>query len=147
MIAYVDSSILSRSYLIEEAGHERALTIIRDSEHSLITGSWTRIEVSGALVRSARRSGRNPLALLDALESDLSEIDGVVTVVDAEQAELECIALQLVRDSGIRAMDAWHLACARLALDELSEPGEEHGFATRDVEQAAVAREMGFAIL
>ncbi|HEU4849235.1 MAG TPA: hypothetical protein VFS93_02375 [Terrimesophilobacter sp.] len=44
-------------------------------------------------------------------------------------------------------MDAWHLACARLALDELSEPGEERGFATRNAEQAAVARDMGFAAL
>lgn len=41
-------------------------------------------------------------------------------------------------------MDAWHLACASLAAEELAEPGEERGFATRDTEQAAVARELGF---
>ena len=147
MIAYVDSSVLSRSYLSDEPGHERALAIVQDSDHSLITGSWTRIEVSGALVRSARRTGRDPHLLLQALDSDLSPVDGAVTLVDADQAEIERIALELVRHSGIRSMDAWHLACARLALDALGEPGEELGFATRDEEQAAIARELGFALL
>lgn len=146
-MAYLDSSILSRSYLTDEAGHEKARAIVQESEHNLITGSWTRIEVSGALVRSSRRTGRDPRELLAAFDSDLADIDGRVTVVDAEQAEIERIALELVRNFGIRSMDAWHLACARLALDELSEPGEGRGFATRDGEQAAVAREMGFVIL
>ncbi len=147
MIVYVESSILSRFYLTDELGHERASAVMRNSEYQFITGSWTRIEVSGALVRAARRGERSSQSLLDALDTDLSETEGIVSVIDAEQTEIELIALELVRSFGIRSMDAWHLACARLALDELREPGEECGFATRDEEQAAVAREMGFTIV
>jgi len=46
--------------------------------------------------------------------------------------------------SGTRAMDAWHLICADRAAEELAEPSEKRSFATRDTEQAAIARELGF---
>ena len=147
MIAYIESSALARAYLHAEPGHQEALALLGDPQLNLITGSWTRIEVSGALVRSTRRAGRIAEALLRALDSDLAPDTGTVTVIDAEQAALEGLSLTIVRSTGIRSMDAWHLACARLAFDELAEPGEELGFATRDAEQAAVAREMGFTIL
>lgn len=147
MIVYLDSSVVVRGYLADEVDHVEVRRLLEDPRHTTITGSWTRIEVTGALIRAAAAHRGDHQALLAAFEDDVSEVSGTLTVVDAEQAELERIALELVRGSGIRSMDAWHLACARLALDELSEPGEERGFATRDGEQASLAREMGFAIL
>jgi hypothetical protein len=39
------------------------------------------------------------------------------------------------------------IACASIAFDELAEPGEVRAFATRDAEQAAVARLLGFTVL
>lgn len=146
-MVYFDSSVIARALLVNEPGHAAALALVRDPAHTAITGSWTRIEVSGALVRSARATGRTADELLVALDADLADAGGSIGVVDAVQAEIENVALTLVRRYGLRAMDAWHLACANLAFEELAEPGEELGFATRDSEQAAVAREFGYTLV
>ena len=50
----------------------------------------------------------------------------------------------MVRARGLRAMDAWHLAVARLVLPDLLEPEETAAFATRDAAQADVARALGY---
>lgn len=147
MIVYLDSSVVVRGYLPDEVDHAEVRKLLESPSYTTITGSWTRIEVTGALVRAGTAYRGDRESLLAAFANDISELSGTLTVVDGEQAEIERIALELVRSTGIRSMDAWHLACARLALDELGEPGEERGFATRDEEQAAVAREMGFAIV
>jgi hypothetical protein len=61
--------------------------------------------------------------LLELLDSDLG-VDGLVTVVTAPQEEVETEALRIVRAHGMRAMDAWHLAVAKLTVPPLAEPGE-----------------------
>ncbi|MGH9103772.1 MAG: type II toxin-antitoxin system VapC family toxin [Acidimicrobiales bacterium] len=142
MIVYVDSSVLARAYLSDERGHAQATATLDDPELALITGTWTRVEVSGALVRAARAGRGDEEGLLALLDADLA-LDGAVTVVAAAQAEVEAQALQLVRAHGIRAMDAWHLATALLAAPSLVEPDEEVGFATRDEAQSRVAAAMG----
>jgi predicted nucleic acid-binding protein len=147
VIAYIDSSVLVRTYLRDEDGHEQAVALIEDPEVAAITGSWTRVEVSGALVRAARtgRRSRRPdeSRLLALLDGDLGK-DGLVVVVTAPQDQVEAEALRIVRTHGLRAMDAWHLATAKLALPRLAEPGERMGFASRDEGQRAVAEELGF---
>lgn len=139
--------MIIRGYLADESDHAEVRRLLDDQELTVITGSWTRIEVTGSLVRAADAHRGDRGGLLASFEHDIDAATGSITVVDAEQAELERIALELVRSTGIRSMDAWHLACARLAFDELAEPAEELGFATRDAGQAAVARELGFTIL
>jgi predicted nucleic acid-binding protein len=145
VIAYVDSSVLARTYLPDEPGHAAAVALVENQDIGLITGTWTRIEVSGALVRAARagRVANPPLALLDA---DLAP-GGPVTVITAPQQEIEEVARTLVRSHGIRAMGAWHLAVAAFALPELAAADEELGFATTDLDQAAVASKLGLAPL
>lgn len=142
MIAYVDSSVLARAYLAGETGHEEATALLEGLEIGLVTGSWTRIEVSGALIRAARAGRGDEAGLLGLLDGDLGS-DGPVTVVVADQQEVEDRALRLVREHGVRAMDAWHLAVAVLTLPALAEPGEEIGFATRDHAQSSVATSLG----
>lgn len=142
MIIYLDSSVLARAYLADEDGHAEAADLLAASDAGLITGSWTRVEVSGALVRAARAGRGNVQGLLALLDADLAP-DGPVVVVSAPQDEVEIRALTLVRDHAIRAMDAWHLAVAMLALPSLLEPGEASRFATRDEEQGAVAGLLG----
>lgn len=144
MIIYLDSSVLARAYLPDETGHPEAVAILEMPDAVVITGSWTVIEVSEALIRAARAARGDEALLLAALDADLDARSGVVVTVDAHQAEVERIALDLVRSSGIRSMDAWHLACAMLAFDELAEPGEHMVFATRDAEQLAVANQLGW---
>ncbi len=138
--------MLARAYLSDEAGHKDVVTMFGDPELGLITGTWTRIEVTGALVRAARAGRRDEEGILSLLDADLG-VDGPITVIAADQADVEDEALQLVREHAIRAMDAWHLATAKLVLPSLIEPGEEAGFATRDHAQAAVAEVLGLRIL
>ncbi len=145
MIVYLDSSVLARAYLADEAGHAESAALLggADSDVALVTGTWTRIEVSGALVRAARSGRADVRGLLDLLDADLA-LDGPVTVLAAQQEEVEEAALALVREHAIRAMDAWHLAVASLTLPQLAEGGEELAFASRDTAQAEVAELLGF---
>jgi predicted nucleic acid-binding protein len=138
--------VLARAYLPDETGHQQAAALLEDPDIALITGTWTRIEVSGALVRAARAGRGDEKGLLELLDGDLGA-DGPVTVVAADQAQAEERALRLVREHAIRAMDAWHLAVAVLVSPSLVEPGEEAGFATRDQAQAAVATLLGLRAL
>ena len=142
MIVYLDSSVLARVYLADEAGHEESVTLLEDADLAPVTGTWTRIEVSGALIRTARSGRIDPKGLLDLLDADLAP-DGRVTVLSAPQREVEESALSLVREHAIRALDAWHLAVASLTLPGLAESGEELAFASRDVAQAEVAELLG----
>jgi predicted nucleic acid-binding protein len=142
LIVYLDSSVLARAYLHDEVGHDEAQAMLEDAELALITGTWTRIEISGALVRAARAGRGDEEGLLALLDRDLA-VDGPVTVVAAAQEEIEPVALDLVRVHALRAMDAWHLATATLTLPTLVEPGEGAGFATRDRGQAHVAAALG----
>jgi uncharacterized protein len=65
LIVDVDSSVLARAYLVDEEGHAEATSLLEDPEIALITGTWTRIEVSGALVRAARVGRGDEAGLLD----------------------------------------------------------------------------------
>jgi uncharacterized protein len=146
VIAYVDSSILVRSYLDDEAGNAEAVALLNDPDIKHVTGKWTRIEVSGALTRAARsgRSASDERDLLTMLDVDLGP-KGRVTELTVPQAEAEQKALSLVRKHALRALDAWHLAVASLTLPALAAPEQEEiAFASRDDEQAAVAEELGF---
>jgi predicted nucleic acid-binding protein len=141
MIVYVDSSVLARAYLADEDGHQQATALLSDPTLAPVTGTWTRIEVSGALVRAARSGRGDEKGLLALLDADLA---GPVSVLSAPQEQVEHDALKLVRRHAIRAMDAWHLAVAAITIPPLLEPGEERAFASRDAAQRNVAQNLGF---
>lgn len=141
MIAYLDSSVLARAYLVDEDGHQQATALMADPDIATVTGTWTRIEVSGALVRAARADRGDEKGLLALLDSDLA---GPVIVLGAPQDQVEQHALQLVRQHALRAMDAWHLAVAAIVVPPLLDPGELRAFASRDRAQRHVAEELGF---
>ena len=145
MIAYVDSSVLARAYLVDEPGHDEARRLVDDASVALITGTWTRVEVSGALVRASHTT-RQAAAVLLLLDADLRS-DGRIAVVRAAQAAVEDIALNLVRAHPIRAADAWHLAAAQLSLPHLAEGDDVVAFATRDARQGRVAASLGFTLV
>jgi uncharacterized protein len=141
VIAYLDSSVLARAYLVDEDGHQEASALLADPDIATVTGTWTRIEVSGALVRAARTDRGDEKGLLALLDADLA---GPVIVLGAPQDQVEQHALQLVRQHALRAMDAWHLAVAAIVVPPLLEPGEPRAFASRDEAQRQVAEELGF---
>lgn len=144
MIAYLDSSVLARAYLVDEDGHQEASALLADPDVATVTGSWTRIEVSGALVRAARAGRGDEKSLLALLDSDLA---GPVIVLGAPQDQIEQDALQLVRRHALRAMDAWHLAVASIVVPPLLKPREPRAFASRDEAQRHVAEELGFVAI
>jgi uncharacterized protein len=146
VIVYLDSSVLVRSYLPDEDGHKEAVELLTDPEVAAVTGTWSRIEVSGAPVRAARGGRADERHLLALLDADLGP-DGPVTVLAVPQDQVEEGALEIVRKHALRAMDAWHLSVARLTLPAFAEPGEETFFATRDDAQASVAESLGFRVL
>lgn len=147
MITYLDSSVIVRAYLPDEPDHDFVRTLLESADDAVITGSLSRLEVTGALVRAARANRGDESRLLDRFAADVHPVHGGLAIVDAHPAEIELVALSIVRRFGIRAMDAWHLACASLAFDDLAEPGEQRLFATRDERQAEAARDLGFGIL
>lgn len=144
MIAYLDSSVLARAYLVDEDEHQQATALLADPEIATVTGTWTRIEVSGALVRAARAGRGDEKGLLALLDADLA---GPVIVLGAPQDQIEQHALELVRRHALRAMDAWHLAVAALVVPPLLEPGEPQAFASRDEAQRKVAEDLGFVAI
>ena len=141
MIAYLDSSVLARAYLVDEDGHQEASALLADPDIATVTGTWTRIAVSGGLVRAARAGRGDEKGLLALLDGDLA---GPVIVLGAPHDQVEQHALQLVRQHALRAMDAWHLAVAAIVVPPLLEPGEPRAFASRDEAQRQVAEELGF---
>jgi uncharacterized protein len=147
VIAYLDSSAVVRSYLTDEARGASPSDLIRDPDITTVTGSWSRIEATSAFVR-AERTGRFVFADLEAaFLRDTDPVGGTLLIVDASQAEIELIALRVVREYGLRAMDAWQLACAHLTFEALADPHEQTAFVTRDAEQARVAQEWGYLLI
>lgn len=145
MIAYVDSSLIVRAYLEDEDGSIAAQRVLADPSIAKYTGRWTRIEVSGAIVRAAR-AGRPVLRddMLTRLDADLRPA-GRIRVLAGDDAEVEAKALALARAHGLRALDALHVALASIAIPQLADKGEPIGFASRDGDQATVAESLGFA--
>ncbi len=145
MIAYVDSSVLARAYLGDEAGSAEARSLLTNRTIAKFTGRWTRIEVTAAIVRAAR-AGR-PVVEAEALaelDTDLHPDHGRVAVLVGHGEEVEARALDLARTHGLRALDALHVALASIAIPALADRGEPIAFASRDDDQTAVAASLGF---
>lgn len=146
MIVYLDSSVLARSYLPDEDGYEQALTLLEDPDITRVTGKWTRIEVSGALIRATRHGRRaiDEKGLIATLDADL-DTGGRVVELAVGQEKIEGRALELVREHALRTLDAWHLAVASLTVPALAGSEKEAiAFASRDEDQATVAEVLGF---
>jgi hypothetical protein len=146
VIAYLDTSVLLRAFLPDEDGHEAARVLISEGSTVLVTGTWTRIEAAAAITRLMRSRPESGTALLDAVLAALGE-DGSVSVVAAAQEQVEAVAFRLAVEHGLRALVAWHLACALVVLPQLAEEGEERAFATRDAKQRQVATKEGLTAL
>lgn len=140
-IAYVDSSVIVRRYLPGDAGHLEARAVFDDLDTATVSSSLARIEVSGALVRAARHAGLDPAPFLARFDTDAD--DGSPLIISAAQGPVEVAALSLVRQHGLRALDALHVATARLLFEELAGPGDTTVFISRDQQQADTAKAHG----
>ena len=98
------------------------------------------------MVRAGRIGRGDSGTLIAALDADLSS-DGPINLVTAPNDHVEANALELTRNYGLRTLDAWHLATAKLTLPKLTAAGEPIAFATRDLAQAAAAATLGFTVV
>lgn len=147
MLVYLDSSVLARAYLPDEAGHTEATGLLTGSDHLLVTATWTVLEVTSALVRACRAGRRGKAdALLALLAADTGE-DGTVTLLRADAEAVERRALEIVRAHGLRSLDALHLAVADLAAVPLLNAGDALGLASRDEAQRLAGTELGFVAM
>lgn len=130
MTLYVDTSALLKRY-VDESDSDRAVELL-SSDPELVTGRHTIVETRRNLARllspteatPAREDFRHDLRSLSLVELDDSTCELAATI--AEQ-------------TGVRTLDALHLAAARRL-------GTGLVFLTFDVRQAQVARTLGLAV-
>jgi predicted nucleic acid-binding protein len=129
---YVDSSTLLKRYLDEPDADEANEFLNADTVR--VTARHTSVEVRRNLAIHLR--GEALIAARGAFERDLGTID----IVDLDGALCDAAAT-IAESSGVRSLDALHLAAAqRVAAPELT-------FLTYDGRQARAARELGFHVV
>jgi predicted nucleic acid-binding protein len=130
MTLYADSSALLKRY-IDEPDSDRADALL-SSDESLVTGRHTVVEVRRNLARLL--DPRSATTARAAFTADLRAF--ALVELDASTCEL---AATIAEQTGVRTLDALHLASARRLGTALT-------FVTFDVRQALAARALGFAV-
>ncbi len=132
MSLYVDSSALLKRY-VDEPDSEAADTLLR-SDPSLLTARHTVVEVRRNLARLLTE--RDATAARSAFMDDLAALS--LIELDANTCEMGAAIAEV---TGVRALDALHLAAAQRA------GGAAVPFLTFDVRQAQAARALGFTVV
>ncbi|NEE04034.1 type II toxin-antitoxin system VapC family toxin [Phytoactinopolyspora halotolerans] len=142
-LIYVDPSVLVRSYLADEPGHQQARALVEGGQ-LLLTASFTLVEVVATLHRAGKAKRLADVdVLIEKLYEEVSP-DGPISLTRPDPTATESAALTIVRVYGVHAMEALHLAVADIAVRPLAEPGERVGFATQSEPQRAAAKALGF---
>jgi predicted nucleic acid-binding protein len=127
---YADSSALLKRY-VDEPDSDRAEALLT-SDESLVTGRHTIVEVRRNLARLLE-----PKSATSARASFATDLRAFAVVeLDASTCEL---AATIAEQTGVRTLDALHLASARRLGTALI-------FLTFDVRQAQAARALGFVV-
>jgi predicted nucleic acid-binding protein len=143
MARYLDASLLVRSYLGDEDGSRVAHALLSEPGVESVGSEVLEVEL-GAAAAAAERAGRIPSAddLIARFAAD-SDPDGWVVLVPLGLPGVGALAGVLARQHGLRALDALHLATAKL----IAEVGDVSEFATVDGRLAAAARAEGFQVV
>lgn len=132
MSLYLDSSALLKLYLDEPGSVSCERTMLADPRW--ITARHTYVEVRRSLaLRLSQPAGERA--------KDRFSLDWARTAVIELDGTLCMQAAQLAEGTGVRSLDALHLAAARRADDGALE------FLTYDRRQAGVARSLGWTVL
>ena len=130
MTLYADSSALLKRY-IDEADSDRAEALLAGDE-ALVTGRHTMVEVRRNLARLL-----DPVAAVAARATFQGDLRAFAIVeLDTSTCEL---AATIAEQTGVRTLDALHLAAARRLGTALT-------FLTFDVRQAQAARALGLVV-
>lgn len=131
MTIYVDASAFLKRY-VDEADSAAAEKILVSDE--LASGRHVIVEVRRNLARLA------PPGELAKAKDRLAEDFKMMAIIELDETTCERAA-GIAEATGVRALDALHLACAtRLG-------GTAVPFLTYDIRQAQAARSLGFTVL
>jgi predicted nucleic acid-binding protein len=141
-VLFADTSALARVYLEDEPDARTLRTLLLDSDEAVVVSELVRVELARS-AKSAERAGRLTRAamMLDLVDDDL---DGPVTVVDLDPTTILPGARELVLEHRLGTLDAIHLA---VAVDFRDTGSDDVVFVTRDADQAAAAKALGFPLL
>ncbi|MFM8974063.1 MAG: type II toxin-antitoxin system VapC family toxin [Actinomycetota bacterium] len=131
MTLYADASVILKRY-VDEPDSDRAIEILA-SDSTLTTARHAIVEVRRNLARVL--SPTDATAVRRTFTNDLTAF--AIVELDASTCEL---AAAIGEQSGVRTLDALHLAAARRLGTTLT-------FATFDIRQAQAARTFGFAVI
>ena len=141
-IYFVDSSALLKRYRYEE-GSERVSDLL-DGADRLLMSRLGQVEVSAAIIRRGRNTGRSEQDLAAVLKRFDQETLNSFDVVELDILVIEG-AIAMARKHGLRAADAIQLASALLARDVVS--SRELTLLASDQELNAAASSEGLLIL
>lgn len=138
---FVDTSALARAYLTDEPESESLRERLLYSDEPVAASEVVRVELARS-AKGAERAGRLADAgpLLKRIDADLGRR---VAVLDLRPETVLPEARELVLGHRLGTLDAIHLA---VALDEARRADEPITFVTRDADQAAAARALGFEL-
>lgn len=142
-VLYADTSALARLYLTDEHDAEDLETLLLETDIPVATSELSQVELARAAI-TAERSGRIPSAdrLLKTINRHLGTVIGLVRL---HPETVLPQARRVVLAHRVRTLDALHLAVALELRDAEKDDGV--AFVTRDVDQAAAARALGFTVL
>jgi predicted nucleic acid-binding protein len=142
-LAYLDSSIIARAVLADEAHHDATRDGLVAARDRLVTWCGTRVELASAL-RAAESQGR----VVDAANvTDWAFVSGPrVMLLPGDPATIVPLAADIAGRQLVRALDALHIAAA------LTEAAMVAGdapllFVTGDQRQAHAARAEGLEVV
>lgn len=140
---YVDTSALARLYLTDEPDARALEKLLLGADDQPATSELSNVELARAM-KAAERAGR--IASADrALQTVRMHLGTAISLIPLHPETVLPEALRLVLSYRLRTLDAIHLAVA-LELREV-ERRDDMRFVTRDADQAAVAKELGFSVL
>jgi len=144
-LLYADTSAILRAYFADERDHEELRAMLLEAEDPVVTSEMARVEIASA-VRAAGAGGRLPRwrRLLARIDADCGQ-DGPITLLALRPRIVLPRAYDLVVETGLRTLDALHLAVAIEECPALA-AGSGIVFVTRHRDQAAAATALGLAV-
>lgn len=140
-LAYVDTSALARLYLTDEPDARVLEVLLLGTDEEVATSELSDVELARA-VKAAERAGR--LANADrVLQLVRHHVGSVIGLVPLRPETALPAARTIVLEHRVRTLDALHLA---VALELRESHDEDMMFITRDSDQAAAARALGFTV-
>jgi predicted nucleic acid-binding protein len=140
-VLYTDTSALARAYLGDEPGSRLLESMLLKSDSAVTTSELSRVELARVMTAAERaRTVRDAADLLLLIDSDL---DRAVGLIPLQPETVLPEARRIVIEHRVRTLAAIHLAVALELRDVVD---DDVVFVTRDADQAAAAKALGFEL-